>query len=88
MTCKSTSIKHYVPIEGIFEILSSSYILSVCISQARSVETGVITALDKRAYLVIIWYNFCQLCTKTYVGTPYLNRLVETGQIRGHKIWF
>ena len=45
-------------------------------------------ALDKREYLVIIRDNFCLFCFEPYVVTPYLNRLDETVQMRGHNIWF
>ena len=43
-----------------------------------------VRALDNREYLVIIRDNVCQFCAKTYVGTPHLNRLDETVQMRGH----
>ena len=32
--------------------------------------------------------NFCDVCIKTYVVTPHLNRLDKTVQLRGHNIWF
>ena len=44
-------------------------------------------ALDKREYLVVIRDNFCEFCIKTSV-TPNRNCLNETGQMRGHNIWF
>ena len=55
-----------------------------------SAKAGNITAraLDKREYLVIVWGNFCQVCMKTYVVTPHLNRLDETVQMMGHNIWY
>ena len=37
---------------------------------------------------MIIRDNFCQFFTKTYVMTPYLNRLIASAQMRGHNIWF
>ena len=46
------------------------------------------TALDKRAYLVIIRDTFCYFCIKPYVVTPHLNHLDGTIQIRGRNIWF
>ena len=36
----------------------------------------------------VIRDNFCQFCTKTYVVTLHLNRLVETVQMKGHNIRF
>ena len=45
-------------------------------------------AVDKLEYLVIIRDNFCSFCIKSYVVTPHLNRLDETVQMRGHKVWF
>ena len=50
----------------------------------KSTVIHIIRALDKREYLVIIRDNFCQFCMITYVVTPYLNRLAETVQMRGH----
>ena len=35
---------------------------------------------------MIIRDNYCQFCTKTYVVTPYLNRLDVMVQMRGHNI--
>ena len=37
---------------------------------------------------MIIRDNFGQFCIKTYIMTLYLNRLVETVQMRGHIISF
>ena len=48
--------------------------------------THVLDLSDKKEYLVIIWDNFCQFCTKTYVVTPHLNPLKEMVQMRGHNI--
>ena len=35
---------------------------------------------------MIIRDNFCQLCIKTSVVSPHLNRLNETVQMRGHNM--
>ena len=43
-----------------------------------------ISALDKREYL--IFYSY--FSSKPYVVTPHLNRLIETVQMRDHKICF
>ena len=45
-------------------------------------------ALEKMEYLVISKDNFSYFSSKPYVVTPYLNRLNETVQMRGHNIWF
>ena len=37
---------------------------------------------------MIIMDNFYHFRIKAYVVTPYLNRLVETVQIRSHNMWF
>ena len=37
---------------------------------------------------MIIEDNFSYFSIKPYVVTPYLNRLVETVQMRGHIIYF
>ena len=50
-------------------------------------DTGTISksrALDKREYLMI----FFLISHQNYVVTPHLNRLIETVQMRGHKIYF
>ena len=49
---------------------------------------NLIRALVKRVYLMIIRNNFSYSSMKKYVVTPYLNRLDETVQIRGHNISF
>ena len=36
----------------------------------------------------VIRDNFCKFHIETYVVNPYLNRLVETVQMRGHNIYF
>ena len=53
-------------------------------------NSGIIfqRALDKRGYLMIIEDKFSYFSMKPYVVTPYLNRLVETVQMRGHIICF
>ena len=54
--------------------------MNVCKKQASIYKTA--RALDKWVYLKIIFLS------KLYVVTPHLNRLVETVQMRGHKICF
>ena len=48
----------------------------------------IITALDKREYLVIKRDNFCYFCIKTNVVTPHLNHLNEMVQMRSNNIGF
>ena len=54
------------------------------LSLSKASTTG---ALDKE-YLMIMRDNFSYFSLKLYVVTPYLNRLDEMVQMKGHKIRF
>ena len=51
-------------------------------------QSALVTALDKRENLMIIWDHLSYFPKTPYVVTSHLNRLFKTVQMRGHNICF
>ena len=74
--CSCVSLSYYILQEmQIWE--DSDMVIQLLPSPFRSLR-----APDKREYLMKIRDNFSDFSMKPYVVTPYLNRLVETFQMR------